>query len=511
MRQVTELHDLKLSASDFKAFQKGKFSDNYELLNVLGEGAYGQVYKCKNLNTESIRAVKVMLKTGFYNEEERQRFVQEVTLLKQMDHPNILKLYEVYQDDARFYVVTELCEGGELFDEIIKRNHFSEKDAAEIMLQVLKAINYCHANDICHRDLKPENILIESEGLIKVIDFGTAQSFKPDQGMHQIIGTVFYMAPEIILSSKYNEKCDLWSLGVILYCLLTGRPPFYGDSDQEILERVKKGVYSENYLNQIGISEQGKDLIRRMLTLDPNQRISASDAIKHDWIQLKGIKSTNMEHAKESLQNLQSFSADQKMQQAVLTYIVTQIVSHDEIRNTKQIFQSLDTNNDGKLSREELIVGYRKIYGDFAEEEVEKILKSADIDGSGEIDYSEWLVATLNRKNLISDEKLRIAFAFFDKDGSGSISVDELKEILGIKKQLVDEKVWDALIKEVDQDGNGEIDYEEFKQMMTKLIDTELVNNQQYQNPNSNIQLPLQSQQTNDIQNEEKTSASMRY
>lgn len=122
------------------------------------------------------------------------------------------------------------------------------------MNQVLKAIIYCHSNDICHRDLKPENILIESEGLVKVIDFGTAQAFQSDQGMHQIIGTVYYMAPEILLQSTYNEKCDVWSLGVILYCLLTGKPPFYGNSDQEILQRVKTGQYSESFLNELGVS-----------------------------------------------------------------------------------------------------------------------------------------------------------------------------------------------------------------------------------------------------------------
>ncbi len=160
-----------------------------------------------------------------------------------MDHPNILKLYEVFQDDAKFYVVTEICSGGELFDEIVNRQSFSEKDAAEILEQVMSAINYCHLNNICHRDMKPENVLMEGKGIIKVIDFGTAMSFDPTENMNHILGTPYYMAPEIFSRSGYNQQCDVWSVGVILYVLLTGRPPFYGNNESDIIARVKIGEY----------------------------------------------------------------------------------------------------------------------------------------------------------------------------------------------------------------------------------------------------------------------------
>lgn len=190
-----------------------------------------------------------MVKSGFHNEEERERFISEIKLLKQMDHPNILKLYEVFQDEARFYVVTQLCEGGELFDEIVKRKSFSEKDAAQIMLQILSAIVYCHSNHICHRDLKPENILMENGEQVKVIDFGTAANFNPEQGMNTMLGTPYYMAPEIFNQSTYNEKCDVWSLGVIMYVMLTGRPPFFGDSDAEVIKCVQRGVYPKKGTN----------------------------------------------------------------------------------------------------------------------------------------------------------------------------------------------------------------------------------------------------------------------
>ncbi len=214
-----------------------------------------------------------------------------------MDHPNILKLYEIFQDDARYYVVTELCQGGELFDEIVKRQSFSEKDAAQIMYQILSSIVYCHKNKICHRDLKPENVLMEGGENVKVIDFGTAIAFNPDLGMNTMLGTPYYMAPEIFSQSFYDEKCDVWSLGVILYVMLTGRPPFYGASDADVIQKVKIGKYpteSKSYnsvnscifivLKEKGISKEAQELISMMLTRDPRMRISSEEAILNKWV-----------------------------------------------------------------------------------------------------------------------------------------------------------------------------------------------------------------------------------
>ena len=160
-----------------------------------------------------------------------------------MDHPNIIKLYEVFEDIIYYYVVTEICKGGELFDELMKFQKFTEGIAAGYMHQILQALIYCHSNKICHRDLKPENVLLEEQGVIRVIDFGLAVSYS--EGLNQVLGTAYYIAPEIIEKKTYDEKCDIWSLGVIMYVLLTGYPPFNGNSDTEIMRSVKKGVYSK--------------------------------------------------------------------------------------------------------------------------------------------------------------------------------------------------------------------------------------------------------------------------
>ncbi len=167
------------------------------------------------------------------------RLNYEIDILKNLDHPNILRLYEVFEDKKFIYLVTEFCEAGELFDEIVKRQRFDERDAAIIIKQLLSAIAYCHSKSVCHRDLKPENILIDNKETlsIKLIDFGTSQKFDTEEKMELILGTAYYIAPEV-LKGEYDEKCDVWSIGVILYILLSGEPPFPGSNDKEILKHV---------------------------------------------------------------------------------------------------------------------------------------------------------------------------------------------------------------------------------------------------------------------------------
>jgi len=167
----------------------------------------------------------------------------EINILRSLDHPNIVKMYEFFEDDKRYYIVTEICKGGELFDEIINRGKFSERDAAILMKQLLMCVNYCHSNNVVHRDLKPENILLEANkdfDQIKIIDFGTSLTVDPTKTLDEKLGTPYYIAPEV-LNKKYNHKCDIWSSGVISYIVLSGIPPFNGANDQEIMANVKKG------------------------------------------------------------------------------------------------------------------------------------------------------------------------------------------------------------------------------------------------------------------------------
>jgi len=174
-----------------------------------------------------------VLRKSHMDEDEKRMLFNEINILKEIDHPNIVNMYEFFEDEKRYYLVTEICKGGELFDEILQRGKFSERDGAVLMKQVLSCINYCHQNNIVHRDLKPENILLEQNkefDAIKIIDFGTSLVYDPNKNLDEKLGTPYYIAPEV-LNKNYNSKCDIWSCGVICYILLSGMPPFNGQSD----------------------------------------------------------------------------------------------------------------------------------------------------------------------------------------------------------------------------------------------------------------------------------------
>ena len=264
-----------------------KPSDDYKRLNYLGEGSYATVYCVENRITGSKRAMKVISKGENCNEEDDKEINNEITILRTLDHPNILKIFEFYTSKESYSIVTELCQGGELFQEIIDRGPFNESYSAYVMFQILSAINYCHNMKIIHRDLKPENILIierDSNGMprIKIADFGTSKIVEKGHVQRKLVGSSYYIAPEV-LKKHYDEKCDLWSCGVIMYILLSGRPPFGGDTDKEIMDKVIIGEYDLKTSPFDKLSSSGKDLIQKLLMIDPQKRLSAQEALAHPW------------------------------------------------------------------------------------------------------------------------------------------------------------------------------------------------------------------------------------
>ena len=232
----------------------------------------------------------------------------EIAVLKDLDHPNIVKMYEFLEDEKRIYIVTEICKGGELFDEILNRSKFDEADASVVMKQLLYAINYCHKKKIVHRDLKPENMLLEQDRdleKIKVVDFGTSLSFDESRNLDEKLGTAYYIAPEVI-KKKYNEKCDLWSCGVIMYILISGEPPFNdprADNDA-IMKKVEIGKYDLSSGIWKTVSKEAKDLVKKLLTYDPSERINAEDALKHPWIADRESMKIDSKTAENALSNL---------------------------------------------------------------------------------------------------------------------------------------------------------------------------------------------------------------
>jgi len=243
-----------------------------------------------------------------------------------------------------------------LFDEIIDKGHFSELDAAIIMKQLLSCLTYCHSKNIVHRDIKPENILLESNkdfNQIKVIDFGISVVKEANEMIYESIGTPYYIAPEVWMKN-YNEKWDIWSAGVIMFILLSGSPPFNAATDEDMKKKVLEGSFTMEGKVWDSVTDNAKDLITQLLTYDTEKRISAGEALTHPWISDFWVSELDTKVAKKALVNLSRFRAEEKIKQATIAYIASQLLSKKEKDSLSGIFKAFDENGDGMLSKEEI-------------------------------------------------------------------------------------------------------------------------------------------------------------
>lgn len=480
-RGVEKEKDIKVNQSNLVVLSTGTPLDNYVSDKKLGEGSYGAVFRVKHKDIGVYRAMKKIFSSSNKDPEKEKEILNEIEMLKSLDHPNIVKVFEFYNTKEGYYIITDYCKGGELFDKILENAPFDEAAAAYIMYQILSAVFYCHNLNIIHRDLKPENILIENEEKdtgylnIKVIDFGTAKLFDRNKSEKKVIGSAYYIAPEV-LNSKYNEKCDIWSCGVIMYILLSGKPPFGGDDD-EILEKIKAGKFDLKADPWQRVSSEAKDLIKHMLDMNMLSRISAQKALGHKWFKKFKMRErfTNIgaEKLKKSVENIKNFKSENKLQQAALAFLVHNSLHLPEVKDIVRVFKNIDVNGDGRITKEEMTVALGKIFNVAdTEEEVNEIFSNVDNDNNGYIEYEEYIRASIDKKILLNDNILRYTFKFFDKDNSGEITTDEIAKVLfqGVSKQVADKLTAD-LMRQIDSDQNAEINYEEFKTMMVKLLD----------------------------------------
>ena len=444
----------------------------YEIKENLGSGSYGTVVLAVHKSSREQRAIKIINKYKLRNEEQKRKVVSEVEILRKLDHPHIVKVYEFYEDEFNLYVVMELCSGGELLDSIINNGCLNESDSALYMSQILSAVYYMHSLRIVHRDLKLENMLLENKSSknIKIADFGTATEFFPGKSLNHMIGTISYIAPEVF-KKNYTEKCDMWSCGVIMYILLTGKLPFASKSKKNTIELIIQGKYTVESQEWRKLSELSKTFVKRMLEINPSKRIGAEEALKCEWVQSHQSKPVvNSNLLIEASNNLKTFGETTKLQRAVIRFIATQLVSQPERNELANLFKSLDVSGDGKINEKELSQHCKRIFGDsFTEEEIHSIMTRVDTDRSGYIDYSEFIAAAMDRKKLLSLERLETAFQAFDKDNNGKISAEELKLMLDSNVKF-DLNAYSKLIAEVDQNGDEMVDFKEFKDMMLSLV-----------------------------------------
>ena len=328
------------------------FDEEYTLGQELGTGAMSVVRMAEHKHSGRRLAVKCIAKEPL-NLDDEAALLQEVNILQQLDHPNIVKLHAFFDEPTMFYLVMDLIEGGELFERIAQKEFYSEKEARDLILILLQTIKYCHDLGIVHRDLKPENLLCVSyddDSSIKLCDFGFAAKLTGKRSLHQLCGTPGYVAPEILNRQPYGKEVDMWSIGVLTYILLGGYPPFYDDDHEQLYERIKAGVYEFHEDFWCKISNEAKDFINGLLTVDPDARGTAEDVLTHPWIVQDGenIKATSLQM---NLKELKQFQAKKRFKAAAKAVIATHRI--------KLAFGiSGNTANPGKA----LMAGFNDIY-----------------------------------------------------------------------------------------------------------------------------------------------------
>ena len=461
---------LSISNSTFTNKSKTSSLQNYKFISKLGSGAFADVHLTLYIPLSQYRALKSIHKSGLHLQQIDEAFLlQEFKILSSLDHPNITKCYEIFEDTWKYYISMEYCAGGELFEKISSFSKFTESQAAEIIFQVFSALSYCHDKNVIHRDIKPENILLEEKGesfQIKLTDFGSSCFFAKNQELSGCFGTAYYVAPEV-LNGNYNEKSDIWAVGIIMYVMLTGKPPYQGTDERVILDQIQQSplIVSKSYLPSL--SQSAFDLLQGLLEINPKKRLNAKQALSHNWVEQHKSSKPGLDLT-GTLNELSSFSACGKLKNAVRLFLATQVIAQNELKVLKEEFLAIDKDGNGRISREELLEQYKKIMNEpEATEVVNEIMNKVDVNHSGDIDYTEFLAGCMEKSNFESKENLNLAFNLFDKDGSGDITVHEIQAVLG-GGQMVDNKVWADIIKEVDENGDGVIDLREFILLMTR-------------------------------------------
>jgi calcium-dependent protein kinase len=434
-----------------------------------------------------------------HKESGLKRFMKELTInehnliddvkrkndiLRNLEHPKILKIFEVYYFDNKYYTLTEYFERGDLGMFLDKNKKFSEKQVASIIFKVLLALQYAHENNIIHGYLYPYNILIEElvdegEFDIKVKEFSFLQA-ETSINLDKKEENLGFLAPEILLNKPLNKSVDLWSVGVITYMMLDGKSPFEGKNLEEKETNIKnfKSVKLTSEKMKKATS-MAREFIKKLLVFEPEKRITALEALNDKWFnhyhlkeKNKVVESSKMEHF---LLNMTSYGNNYKLQQVCIALIVHNLPQNSEIKELEKAFTSIDVDMNGKLSKQELVQGFKNIFKNVSnfnpEEEVDKIFRKVDIDNSGNIGYIEFICACIDRNVLLEDKYLKFAFSCFDDNNSGFITCDELKNVLtGGGKNEISKEVILKIMRDVDINDDKKINYDEFKKMMENII-----------------------------------------
>ena len=454
---------------------------SFKKICFLNKGRFCEVNLVQNILTENKYAMKTFNKTKNYSSEDEESIKKEFEILKSIDHPNVVKMIGFYSKKNACHLITELCNGGSLFKELLNNGPYSEKATAFIMFQIFSALNYCHKKNIIISGLSLDNILISDKNngypIIKLSYFGISKLAEKGAIQKNDIGFSYYIAPEI-LKKCYNEKCDIWSAGVIMYFLLSARPPFGGESNEEIISKIKIGNYDINCSPFSELSKNCIDLLQKLLDIQVFSRITSNDALNHPWFKENSskvyfVKTKDEKSVDILIDNIKNYKKQNIIQKTALAYLIHNFSQMKEIVNACKLFYFFDKDQDGKINKNELYEGLKlKTNSNTLKNDIDVFFNNIDMDNNGFIEYEEFVRAAVNKKKFLNRNIIKYAFNYFDKDGSGTITFDEIRNVFEkniIKNENIDE-VLKKIMVEADLDLDGKITIEEFSKIMKQMI-----------------------------------------
>jgi len=474
-RLCSHLHENCVAEHDAASCQ---VADVYEIPEgrVLGRGSYGTVCLATHRVTREDYACKVLC-INRVGKQYVDKLHAEISSMRQLDHPNVLRLREVFFGRRKMCLIMDLCTGGELFELVnTSIEHRSESHATRFLAEMLSAVKYLHENGVVHRDLKLENWLFERHAgsHLKLIDFGLARHFLGHERMHGAVGSMYYVAPEV-LQGSYDARCDLWSLGVISYMLVSGAPPFWGTDDCDIRQNILAGRWEFPLQFFAHVSPMAKDFIARLLSHDPDMRMGASEALSHPWlsasIRMHDLNILPRRQRNELLWTLQGFAATNALQKVIFAVAAFHLTP-PRVAKARELFELIDIDRSGTISFAELTRAVRVLTSNSEDDEMDasfhEIFNAVDISRSSQIAFTEFLAATLwQHIQQLGETHVRRVFDTIDVYGDKHLNAASIKLLVGID---YDDDEVDQLIVQADANGDGYLDYADFVSSWQSLI-----------------------------------------
>lgn len=446
------------------------FDKRYTIGKLLGHGQFGYTYVATDKSSGDRVAVKRIEKNKMVLPIAVEDVKREVKILKALaGHENVVQFYNSFEDDNYVYIVMELCEGGELLDRILskKDSRYTEKDAAKVVRQMLKVAAECHLHGLVHRDMKPENFLFKSskeDSPLKATDFGLSDFIRPGKRFQDIVGSAYYVAPEV-LKRRSGPESDVWSIGVITYILLCGRRPFWDKTEDGIFKEVLRNKPDFRRKPWSNISNSAKDFVKKLLVKDPRARLTAAQALSHPWVR-EGGDASEIPLDISVLSNMRQFVKYSHLKQFALRALASTL-DEEELADLRDQFSAIDVDKNGVISLEEMRQALAKdLPWKMKESRVLEILQAIDSNTDGLVDFPEFVAATLHVHQLEEhnstkwQQRSQAAFEKFDVDRDGFITPEELKMHTGLRGSI------DPLLEEADIDKDGKISISEFRRLL---------------------------------------------